>query len=80
MATERTIETKNYSIILNCNGDKSRGYFEHHVYGDERGGGLWFERKELIDYDGMSYLPKQVMEALKAAGYDVSWAEDDPAA
>jgi hypothetical protein len=29
------------------------GYFEHEDYGDEWGGGLWFEGKNLIDYDGV---------------------------
>lgn len=53
------------------------GYFEHDVLGDERAGGLWFdlspsvkpvpdsERLELIDYDGMPCLPKDVVAALR---------------
>ncbi len=57
------------------------GYFEHEEYGDERGGGLWFDTHptstpqkkvlNLIDYDGMSYLPKHVIEALREAGHNV---------
>lgn len=60
------------------------GYFEHEDYGDEAGGGLWFSfdhdedgeltsdtRLHLEDYDGMSCLPKQVTEGLRALGYVV---------
>lgn len=45
------------------------GYFENIVTGS--GGGLWFEGRELIDYDGVFELPKAVVDALAGAGYDV---------
>lgn len=60
------------------------GWFEHEDLGDEAGGGLWFgyehdhygertsdTRLHLDDYDGMSCLPKQVTEGLRALGYVV---------
>ncbi|MGL5690432.1 MAG: hypothetical protein ACRDD8_06375 [Bacteroidales bacterium] len=33
--------------------------------------GLWFENKELVDYDGTSVLPRAVSDALKSFGYIV---------
>jgi hypothetical protein len=49
------------------------GYFEHNRLGDEIGGGLWFSpEKELVDYDGVYELPREVWVALQDAGY---WGE-----
>lgn len=48
------------------------GYFEHNELGDESGGGLWFDGKNLIDYDGVFELPMKVIKALRAAGFSVS--------
>ena len=48
-----------------------RGYFEHEEYGDEYGGGLWFEGKNLVDYDGVFELPKEVIQALRDLGFYV---------
>lgn len=45
------------------------GYFQNDTTGTE--GGLWFEDKTLIDYDGVAVLPKQVEDALKAKGYSL---------
>lgn len=47
------------------------GYFEHHRLGDNCGGGLWFNGKELVDYDGTSFLPREVAKKLREAGYEV---------
>lgn len=58
------------------------GYFEHDELGDESGGGLWFEQSaekdtdgnfklELMDYDGVSELPKSVIKALREMGFIV---------
>ena len=53
-------------------GKGGRGYFEHHQHGDEYGGGLWFDGLTLVDYDGISgYLPKEILDALEARGFDV---------
>jgi len=59
------IETKSFEIEI----DGDRGCFEHKHLGDEVGGGLWFEGKELIDYDGVYSLPKEVAAKLKELGY-----------
>ena len=47
------------------------GYFEHEDYGDEWGGGLWFEGKNLIDYDGVFELPPAVVTGIRELGYTV---------
>lgn len=49
---------------------EARGHFEHDEFGDERGGGLWFQanedgKLEIIDYDGRVCLPDRVIEALE---------------
>ncbi len=62
----KTINTDNFEINL-C--EDNYGYFEHNELGDECGGGLWFEGDELVDYDGVFELPKEVREALIAEGY-----------
>lgn len=52
------------------------GYFEHHEYGEDCGGGLWFERTasgklELMDYDGVFELPRSVRNCLRENGFVV---------
>lgn len=58
------------------------GYFEHDELGDHCGGGLWFQRVvnaedpmnsqlELMDADGTYELPKEVIKALRDAGFIV---------
>ena len=59
------------------------GYFEHDRLGEEGGaGGLWFKGKELVDYDGVWALNKEIATALRERGYEVSWTcvdgEDAP--
>ncbi len=44
------------------------GYFEHEHYGDEVGGGLWFQDNALIDYDGVAALPMPVIKGLREMG------------
>ena len=56
-------ETKNFDVGISVEGD--RGYFEHHEYGEEVGGGLWFEDGEIIDYDGTFELPMEVLLELR---------------
>lgn len=54
------------------------GYFEHSELGDERGGGLWFNSAgELIDQDGLAYLPNTVADALRAMGFIVGQEYDN---
>ena len=42
-----------------------RGYFEHNELGDNCTGELLFEGKDLIDYDGVFELPKEVIQILR---------------
>lgn len=72
----KTGETANYEIKIDTAANY--GYFEHHTLGDERGGGLWFEKESfendqgfrlnLIDYDGAPFLPRQVIAWLREQG------------
>jgi hypothetical protein len=50
---------------------EKRGYFEHQDYGEDWGGGLWFEGKDLIDYDGVFELPRAVVRGIRELGYIV---------
>lgn len=69
------LDTANFDIRISPTTDY--GYFEHHEYGENCGGGLWFAPdKVLTDYDGVFALPQEVVRALKLAGYDVSYVED----
>ena len=43
------------------------GYFENNKTGS--GGGLWFDGRELTDYDGVFALPTEVIEQLRANGF-----------
>lgn len=64
------IQTKNFygEIFL----EESRGWFEHEEHGDEYGGGLWFDNDmNLIDYDGVFELPKEVLLAIREMGFHV---------
>jgi hypothetical protein len=61
----RTISTQNYTIELN--GDSV--YFEHDRLGDEKAARLRFEFRRLVDCSGVSIIPREVVDALKAEGY-----------
>lgn len=59
-----------FEVVLNP--EENFGYFEHEDYGDEWGGGLWFEGKNLIDYDGVYELPSEVIAGIRELGYIVA--------
>jgi hypothetical protein len=42
------------------------GYFENQKSGTE--GGLWFEGRKLVEYDGVYELPANVIKALESLG------------
>lgn len=73
------LETKKFEI--NVSRADRYGCFEHKRLGEDCGGGLWFEMEgaklALCDYDGVCDLPREVVEALKGAGIDVSCCEMD---
>ena len=56
------------------------GFFE--IYDTESGGdrfygegGLWFDGKELIDYDGVFEVSQHVIKKLKEWGFDTSYVD-----
>jgi len=51
-------------------------YFEHNILGEECAGSMWFEKKTLVDYDGVFELPKDVINMMLKKGYDMSYATD----
>lgn len=63
----------NAKFQIGIHDDNRHGWFEHNDYGDEYGGGLWFHKGALVDYDGIAgYLPKEVLDTIEAQGFDVS--------
>ena len=64
------VTTDNFTVEI-FDETPLRGYFEHEEYGDEYGGGLWFKGKNLVDYDGVFELPKEVIQALRDLGFYV---------
>ena len=68
--------TQNYDIRID---PKSKyGYFEHNELGDESGGGLWFDKEfNLIDYDGVYFLPSEVKNILIQFGMIKKECADD---
>jgi len=63
----KNLATENYTIVLR--NDEKTGWFEHNTLGEDSGGGLWFEGKNLRDYDGVYELPIEVQQALASDGY-----------
>lgn len=74
------LTTINFTIQIDTQAHY--GYFEHNTKGDNCAGGLWFQtvpmseaglqkKVELIDYDGVFALPKEVVGVLRTAGYIV---------
>jgi hypothetical protein len=66
-----TITTDNFDVMVDTTA--LYGYFEHHRYGDELGGGLRFTTLtdgtlDLVDFDGVPSLPYEVVTALLDAG------------
>ena len=65
-------------VKLNCTlGIKNDCYGWFEIYDEESGGddwhaegGLWFDNKEVTDYDGVFSLPSGVLELLKENGYN----------
>tara|TARA_R110001606_G_scaffold247229_1_gene395302 strand:+ start:188 stop:439 length:252 start_codon:yes stop_codon:yes gene_type:complete len=78
----KEITTKDglYTVEVWVNTESQDGAFE--ICGDDDSteddyseGGLWFEGKELTDYDGVCALDDEVINILKEWGYDTSWAD-----
>ena len=79
--TDFEYETPEFYGRIEHDHEGAHGFFEHSVYGDEYGGGLWFDYEGedvvLVDYDGISgYLPEEVCEELEKKGYNMSFGRD----
>lgn len=69
---------ENAEVKLNCTvgiKDSTYGWFE--IFDEETGGhdwhaegGLWFDNKDVTDYDGVFSLPSGVLELLKDNGFN----------
>ena len=60
--------------------DKDYGWFEFYdkkTGGEEwhAEGGLWFEGKGLVDYDGVFALPKAIIVVLEENGFNADYAK-----
>ena len=80
MNYDKDLSTEKWTVKIDTK--RNFGYFER--CSDGAGGGLWFgfndnQKLELIDYDGMSCLPKSMVKILRDAGYHLDSSYDpDP--
>jgi len=76
---DKKATSEKYEISISS--EKQYGYFEHNYFGDELGGGLWFENNELVDYDGVYTLSEEVIEKIESLGFVVedSFKEEETA-
>ena len=68
---DRDLSTDKWSIEI----DTAAQYGCIERKADGLGGGLWFEGRTLVDYDGVSELPRSVCDALRAGGFDLGDCE-----
>jgi len=68
------------NVIMEIDEKCDCGWFE--LYDDATGGydwhadgGLWFDGKELIDYDGVAGLPLCIINKLEELGFDAEYAK-----
>ena len=67
-----TAPSKGIEIILHTRENEHDPCCAELLSGDHHAEiGLWFEGKELCDYDGIFSLPREIGELLKRAGYVV---------
>lgn len=78
--TIKAEENIELNVTIGIDDADGSGWFE--LYDEETGGdewygsgGLWFDGKELTDYDGVFALPGCVIDKLKELGYDTTYAE-----
>lgn len=68
----RVKKTKYFEVGIH--EDNKTGWFQHHTYGDEFSGKLWFENNKLTDYDGISdFLPDEVIGAIVSFGFNIPY-------
>lgn len=78
--TTREQDDITLSVTIGINEGEDYGWFE--LYDDATGGddwyaegGLWFEGKELTDYDGVAGLPVCIIKKLEELGYNCEYAK-----
>tara|TARA_R100000734_G_C3280027_1_gene73870 strand:- start:533 stop:790 length:258 start_codon:yes stop_codon:yes gene_type:complete len=77
---EKEFSIKGINYNVGWNEETSKGWFE--LYDEGSGGdyyyaegGLWFEGKELVDYDGVFELDDEVIKCLEDWGADISYVQ-----
>lgn len=66
---EYDIDISNKTYIIKISSDDERGFFEHRRLSTT--GSLFFEQQTLVDFDGVEYLPLDVIQQLARSGYDI---------
>ena len=61
-------------VVVNSDG---KGWFDWYIeeLDEYEEGGLWFEKNELTDYDGVFSLPEQLITFLEEQGYNMNYAK-----
>jgi hypothetical protein len=72
--TLRWFETPEWSVFVDERGVPNG--FEHAERGDECGGGLWFDGRVLVDYDGVFSLPAGVIALCEKLGFNMDYAKE----
>jgi len=63
--TSHSVDLSTNKFEIHVNTETKYGWFEDNIFGDENGGGLWFdEDMKLKDYDGVYFLPNDVRNQL----------------
>ena len=70
---ETQTQTENFTLYDHLHSPTMG--FEHNELGDEYAGGLWFKGKNLVDYDGVYALPKEIQQWLINNGYTFNDSE-----
>ncbi len=71
--TELTLPSKGVEVILHIRENESDPCTAEIVSGDHYAEiGLSFAGKELVDYDGVFFLPREIGEILRDSGYVVT--------
>jgi hypothetical protein len=70
--SQLTAETRGVEVVLHTRGNEEDPCCAEIVSGGHYAEiGLWFGGKELSDYDGVFFLPREIGEMLAEAGYSV---------
>jgi len=67
------MKSKHFNIWMEPTNEYA--YFEHDEVGDDIAGGMWFNNKELVDYDGVFELPSEIIVLMESQGYNMDYAK-----